>query len=55
MPKALPRIERDVIVTCNAYINTAECHVKWANFALHKFNHIIGQSANITLPPFILA
>jgi hypothetical protein len=55
IPKALPRIEREVIVTCNAYIDTAERRAKWANFALHKFNHIMGQSADITLPPFILA
>jgi hypothetical protein len=55
LTKALPYIEREVIIICNAYIADVEHHEKWANFALHRFNHIIRQLANITLPPFILA
>jgi hypothetical protein len=55
LPKALPRIEREVLLTCNAAIPKAENQVKWANYALNKFNHIINTRMDINLPPFILA
>jgi hypothetical protein len=55
IPKALPRIEREVLLTCNAHIAKAEDKVKWVTYALNKFNYIINTSMDITLPPFILA
>jgi hypothetical protein len=55
IPKALPRIEREVVLTCNARIGTPEQKTKWATFALQRFNHIINTRTDITLPPFILA
>jgi hypothetical protein len=55
LPKALPRIEREVLLTCNAAIPKAENKVKWVSYALNKFNHIINTRTDITLPPFILA
>jgi hypothetical protein len=55
LPKALPRIEREVLLTCNARIADAERRVKWATYALQRFNHIINTRSDITLPPFILA
>jgi hypothetical protein len=53
--KALPPIEREVLLTCNATIADAEHKVKWATYALQRFNHIINTRSDITLPPFILA
>jgi hypothetical protein len=55
LPKALPRIEREVLLTCNATIPKAENKVKWATYALNRFNHIINTRTDITLPLFILA
>jgi hypothetical protein len=55
LPKALPRIEREVLLTCNARIGTAEQKMKWATHALQRFNNIINTRSDITLPPFILA
>jgi hypothetical protein len=55
IPKALPRIEREVLLTCNVQIPKAENKEKWATYALNKFNHIINTRTDITLPPFILA
>jgi hypothetical protein len=55
IPKALPCIEREVLLTCNARIGTPEQKTKWATFALQRFNHIINTRTDITLPPFILA
>jgi hypothetical protein len=55
LPKALPHIEREVLLTCNATIADAEHKVKWATYALQRFNHIINTRSDITLPPFILA
>jgi hypothetical protein len=34
VPKALPRIEREVLLTCNQHISTPEQKAKWATFAL---------------------
>jgi hypothetical protein len=55
LPKALPRIEREVLLTFNARIGDAEHKMKWATFVLQRFNHIINTRTDITLPPFILA
>jgi hypothetical protein len=54
IPKALPHIEREVMITCNANITDAKFYVKWVTYILQRFNHIIRQSADITLLPFIL-
>jgi hypothetical protein len=54
LPKALPRIEREVLLTCNSTITKAEHKEQWATYALNKFNHIINTRTDITLPPFIL-
>jgi hypothetical protein len=55
IPKALPRIEREVLLTCNANLADTERRAKWATYALQRFNHIINTRSDITLPPFILA
>jgi ribosomal protein L29 len=55
IPKALPRIERDVIITCETRIIGEIDRTNFANYALNRFNHIIKHSPEITLPPFILA
>jgi hypothetical protein len=55
IPKALPRIDREVLLTCNAHITKAKHKEKWATYVLNKFNHIINTRTDITLLPFILA
>jgi hypothetical protein len=57
IPKALPRIEREVIITCGIHIpdTDTEYRAKLADHVLNRFNHTIRHSADITLPPFILA
>jgi hypothetical protein len=55
IPKALPHIEREVLLTCNAHIDTPKRKAKWATYVLTCFNHIINTRTDITLPPFILA
>jgi hypothetical protein len=54
IPKALPRIEREVIITCGKHLADAE-RTTFADFALNRVNHMIRNSADIPLPPFILA
>jgi hypothetical protein len=54
LPKALPRLEREVLITYNQCIGTPKQKAKWATYALNKFNHIINTRTDITLPPFIL-
>jgi hypothetical protein len=54
IPKALPRIEREVIITCETRIAEID-RANYANYALNNCNCIIRNSADITLPPFILA
>jgi hypothetical protein len=52
--KALPCIEREVIITCETHV----AEINWAKFmdyALNRFNHTIRHSADITQLPFILA
>jgi hypothetical protein len=44
-----------VIITCKTHINSNEYRTKLADYALNRFNYTIGRSADITLPPFILA
>jgi hypothetical protein len=53
IPKALPRIEREVIITCETHVAEID-RAKFADYALDRFNHTIRLSADITLPPFIL-
>jgi hypothetical protein len=55
LPKALPRIEREVLLTCNSCIGTPKQKAKWATFTLQWFNHIINTRTDITLLPFILS
>jgi hypothetical protein len=54
LPKALPRIEREVIITCGTQVAETD-RANFAHYALNRVNHIINQSADITLPTFILA
>jgi ribosomal protein L29 len=54
IPKALPRIEREVIITCETDVAEID-RAKFADYALNRFNHAIRHSADISLPPFILA
>jgi hypothetical protein len=54
IPKALPRTEREVIITCGTQVAEID-RANFADYALNRFNHIINHSAEITLPPFILA
>jgi hypothetical protein len=53
IPKALPRIERDVIITCKTHIAEID-RAKFADYTLNRFNYTIRYSTDITLPPFIL-
>jgi hypothetical protein len=55
IPKALPRIEREVIITCETPIKDDEYHKQLEAYALSRFNHTIRISADINLLPFILA
>jgi hypothetical protein len=55
LPKALPHLEREILITYNQCSGTPEQKAKWATYALNKFNHIINTRTDITLPPFILA
>jgi hypothetical protein len=55
IPKALPCIEREVIITCETRIIGEIDRTNFANYALNRFNQIIKHSPEITLPPFILA
>jgi hypothetical protein len=56
IPKALPRIEREVIITCGIHIPTTNTgyRAKLADHAFKRFNYTIMHSADITLLPFIL-
>jgi hypothetical protein len=54
IPKALPHIEREVIITCEHHIAEID-RTNYTNYALNNINRIIRHSADITLPPFILA
>jgi hypothetical protein len=53
IPKALPRIEREVIITYETHIADID-RAKFADYALNTFNHAIRHSADITQLPFIL-
>jgi hypothetical protein len=54
IPKSLPRVEREIIVTTNTIFPPAELK-RWADYALNGFNYLILHTAEITLPPFALA
>jgi hypothetical protein len=54
IPKALPRIEREVIITCETQVPEVD-RTRFADFTLNRVNLIIRNSADFTLPPFILA
>jgi hypothetical protein len=55
IPKSLPRIEREIIITCNLSIILDAERKGFPDKALQIFNSIIMQSAEIDLPPFIFA
>jgi hypothetical protein len=55
IPKYLPRIEREIIITCDlSTIPDAE-RKAFSDKALRVFNRLIVRSAEIDLPPFIFA
>jgi hypothetical protein len=54
IPKALPCIEREVIITCQTHVAEID-QAKFADYALNRFNYAIRHSADITQLPFILA
>jgi hypothetical protein len=56
IPKALPRIETEVIITWGIHIPDTDTRyrAKLADHPLRRFTCAIRQSADITLPPFIL-
>jgi hypothetical protein len=54
IPKALPGVEREVIITCETQFANID-RAKFADYALNRFNHAIRHSADITQLPFILA
>jgi hypothetical protein len=54
IPKSLPRIEREIIITCDRSITEAECQGTAAG-ALIRLNNTIRTTAEIDQPPFILA
>jgi hypothetical protein len=55
IPKSLPRIEREIIITCNLDIIPVAERKAFSDMALMRFNSIIVWSAEIDLPPFIFA
>jgi hypothetical protein len=55
IPKSLPRIEREIIITCNLSVLREAERKDFPFVALRVFNSIIARSAEIDLPPFILA
>jgi hypothetical protein len=55
IPKSVPRIEREIIITCNlSTIPDAE-RKDFSDRVLQIFNSLIAQLAEIDLPPFIFA
>jgi hypothetical protein len=55
IPKSLPRIEREIIITCNLDIVPTAGRKAFSDTALQRFNSLIVRSAEIDLPPFIFA
>jgi hypothetical protein len=55
IPKSLPRIEREIIITCNLDIVPAAGRKAFSDTPLQRFNSLIVWSAEIDLPPFIFA
>jgi hypothetical protein len=54
IPKSLPRMEREIIIPTDTVFPLNELR-KWADYALNRFNYLILNTAEITLPPFALA
>jgi hypothetical protein len=54
IPKSLPRIEREIIISTDTIFPLAEL-TKWADYALNRFNWLIHNTVEITQPPFALA
>jgi hypothetical protein len=55
IPKSLPRIEREIIITCNLDAVPTAGRKAFSDTVLQRFNSLIVRSAEIDLPPFILA
>jgi hypothetical protein len=55
IPKSLPRIEREIIITCDLSIIPDAGRKAFSDRALRIFNSLIVRSAEIDLPPFIFA
>jgi hypothetical protein len=55
IPKSLPCIEREIIITCNLSIIPNAKRKAFSDKALQVFNRLIVWSAEIDLPPFIFA
>jgi hypothetical protein len=54
IPKSLPRIDREIIITCDSSITETECQELTVR-TLGCLNYIIRNTAEIDQPPFILA
>jgi hypothetical protein len=54
IPKSLPHIEREIIISTDTIFPPAEL-MKWADYALNRFNWFIHDTVEITQPPFALA
>jgi hypothetical protein len=54
IPKALPRIERELIIPTDTIFPPDEL-TTWAYHALGRINHLIKNTVEITQPPFTLA
>jgi hypothetical protein len=53
IPKALPHMEREVIITYQTHVMEID-RGNVMHYVLSRINYIIRNSADITLPPFIL-
>jgi hypothetical protein len=54
IPKSLPRVDREIIITCERSITEAECQ-ELAVRTIGRLNNIIRNTAEIDQPPLILA
>jgi hypothetical protein len=54
IPKSLPCIEREIIISTDTIFPPAELK-KWADYALNRFNWLIHNTVEIAQPPFALA
>jgi hypothetical protein len=53
IPKALPHIEREVIITCKTQVAEID-RANFVDYTLNRFNYTIRTSADINLLPFNL-